>query len=305
MKKCFTIVVFFFCSWFTQAQQNEQYTQYMYNTLTINPAYAGSRDVLSAVLLHRTQWIGLEGAPQTSSFSMHTPIERKKIGLGFNILNDQLGALNETSVTANFSYTIDLDYFVKLSMGISAGAYLYSQDLSKLDLRYSDPFYTNNLENKLSPQVGFGFLLHSDKYYIGASIPRMLRTTNIDFENNSNYGLRERLHYYGTAGYVFNLSKMVKFKPAGMVKLVFGSPAQVDLSANFSYNDKFILGTSYSISSSVSALAGFQINDSWLLGMSYDVATSLPDGYNNGSFEFFLRFELFKRYNKMMTPRFF
>lgn len=277
----------------------------MYNTLTINPAYAGSREVLSAVLLHRTQWIGLEGAPQTSTFSMHTPIERKKIGLGFNLINDQLGALNETALTGNFSYTIDLDYFVKLSMGISAGATLYSQDLSKLDTRFPDPLYPNGLENKLSPQIGLGFLIHSDKYYLGGSIPKLLRTTNLDLENNSNYGVKERLHYYGTAGYVFNLSKMVKFKPAGMLKLVFGAPAQVDLSANFSYDDKFILGTSVSLSSSVSALAGFQINESWLLGMSYDIATSLPEGYNNGSFEFFLRYELFKRYNKMMTPRFF
>ncbi len=303
----FIAMISTFGSWHAHAQQDAQYSQYMYNQMQINPAYAGSREVLSIVGLHRSQWVGIDGAPTTQNLSVHSPVGRNNIGLGLDIINDNLGPARETAVNANFSYSLQTSRDAKLSFGLKAGANLLDVDYNKLNIYDpSDPNYQpNNIDNKFSPQIGVGLMYYTDKFYAGLSAPNLLQTKHFDSAPGSKSLAKERINYYLLAGYVIDFSRDLKFKPALMTKAVSGAPLQVDVSANFMFYEKFILGAAYRWDAAVSGMAGFQITDGLLAGLAYDTDTTDFGEYNNGSFEFFLRFELFKKYQKMLTPRFF
>ncbi|MBQ4822860.1 type IX secretion system membrane protein PorP/SprF [Aquimarina sp. MMG016] len=300
---------------FGYAQQDAQYTQYMYNTISVNPAYAGSRGVLSVAGLHRGQWIGLEGAPRTQTLTLNTPIGGgERLGLGLSIVNDEIGPTDETYINVDFSYTIPVSDEGKLSFGLKAGMHLLNVDLTKLNLfNQNDNLFQFDIDNKFSPNVGIGVYYHTDRFYFGLSTPNLLETDHFDESATSSdsraisFLAEERINYYMIAGHVFDLSDTIKFKPAVLTKLVFGAPLQVDVSANFLFNDRFTLGAAYRWSAAVSALAGFQVSDSLMIGFAYDWETTELGNtqFNRGSYEVMLRFELFRKYNRMVTPRFF
>jgi type IX secretion system PorP/SprF family membrane protein len=278
----------------------------MYNTLSINPAYAGSRDVFSAVALHRSQWLGFNGAPTSQTLSAHTPISDGKMGLGFNIVNDQIGITQQTDINAIYSYALEMSRYTKLSFGINAGVNLMNIDYRDLNIfDPNDPEFNNNIENKVSPQVGLGALLYNDQYFVGLSVPSLLRNDRFSDNSIADATVRDRLHYYLTAGVVFDLTPTLKFKPSVLFRHVSGSPLLAELSSNFLINDRFTLGAAYRLNSAFSGLVGFQASDSILLGIAYDRDISTFSSYNDGSLEFFVRFELFKKYKRMYTPRFF
>lgn len=286
------------------AQQDAQFTQYMYNTININPAYAGSREAMSVFILHRAQWVGLDGAPKTTTASIHTPINDSKVGIGVSIINDKIGPSVENNIAVDFSYSIPVSDVYKLSFGLKATANILDVDFNKLVIiNPGDPTFQNSIDNKFSPNIGVGFYLHSDKSYIGISAPSLLETKH--FENNSSSVAYERIHYYMIAGHVFDLNENVKFKPSILTKYVQGAPLQVDVSGNFMINEKFTAGVSYRWSAAVSAMVGFKASDSWFIGYGYDLDTTTLGDYNSGSHEIFLRYELFKKINKITTPRFF
>ncbi|SHG66388.1 type IX secretion system membrane protein, PorP/SprF family [Flavobacterium micromati] len=292
-----------------RAQQDAQFTNYMYNTINVNPAYAGSRQSMSIFALHRTQWVGLDGAPVTNTASIHTPINNSKLGMGASIINDRIGPSEESNIAVDLSYTIDTSEDFKLAFGIKASANLMNVDFTKLN-RYdaNDYSFENNIDNRFSPNVGAGLYLYSDNTYFGLSAPNLLETKHFDRYAGPgafSYIARERINYYFTAGHVFDLAYNVKFKPAIMTKLVQGAPLQMDLSANFLFNDKFTIGAAYRWSAAVSALVGFQATESWFIGYGYDLETTRLANYNSGSHEVFLRFELFNKYNRLTSPRFF
>ena len=294
-----------------KAQQDPQYTQYVYNTVAINPAYAGNRGVTSIVGLHRSQWVGLDGAPRTQSLSIHSPIGEGKVGLGLSVVNDALGPSQETYIGVDFSYTINTSDEGKLSFGLKGGGHILDVDFTRLTLFDStDPRFSENIDNKFSPIIGAGLYYHTDRFYAGLSAPNLIQTEHFDDSNNTNgqsFVAEERINYYGILGYTFDVSDQVKFKPSTLVKLVNGAPLQVDLTANFLIREKLHLGAAYRWSAAFSALAGFQVSDSMLIGLAYDrESTDLGDTvFNDGSFEVFLRFELFNKYDRMLTPRFF
>ncbi|MBW4362184.1 PorP/SprF family type IX secretion system membrane protein [Flavobacterium taihuense] len=285
------------------AQQDAQYTQYMYNTINVNPAYAGSRGALSFFALHRTQWVGLDGAPVSNTVSVNTPFNNSKLGLGLSIVNDEIGPSTSNALSADISYTLPVSESFKLSFGIKGTANLFSIDIAKLNPSdQTDPQF-QNIDNEFSPNIGAGLYLHSDKAYIGFSIPNILET---DAYNDNDVAIyKEKMNYYLIGGYVFELSPSLKFKPAFMTKLVEGSPLQVDVSANFMFNEKLTAGLAYRWSAAMSAMVGFQISDGFYVGYSYDFETTELDNYNSGSHEIFLRYEIFKKNSKMITPRFF
>ena len=285
------------------AQQDAQYTQYMYNTINVNPAYAGSRGVMSIFGLHRTQWVGLDGAPVTNAVSINTPLNNSNLGLGVSLVNDRIGPTSENQFSADLSYTIQTNDTYKLSFGIKATGNLFSLDVNKLNpVDATDPSL-QNIGNQFSPNFGAGVYLHSDKLYLGLSVPNFLQDTK--YSDNSVSVYKERLNYYAIGGYVFDISSGVKFKPAFMTKIVTGSPLQLDVSGNFLIQDKLTLGVAYRWDAAVSALAGFQITDGLFIGYGYDLETTKLRRYNSGSHEIFLRFELFNKYSKMVSPRFF
>lgn len=285
------------------AQQDAQFTQYMYNTININPAYAGSRGVMSVFGLHRTQWVGLDGAPTTNAFSLNTPINNSNIGIGLSVLSDKIGPTKDNTLSADVSYTIPTSETYKLSFGIKASANMFNLDTSMLNPADANDPNLQNFNNEVSPNFGAGIYLHSDKLYIGASVPNFLQDSK--FNDNAVAVFQERMTFYFIGGYVFDLSQSVKFKPAILTKAVTGSPLQVDTSANFLFFDKLTIGAAYRWSSAFSAMAGFQITDGLFIGYSYDMETTELKNYNSGSHEVFLRFELFSKVSKMVSPRFF
>ena len=285
------------------AQQDSQYTQYMYNTININPAYAGSRGVMSVFGLHRTQWVGLDGAPTTNTFSLNTPIRNSNLGVGFSLVNDRIGPTSDNTISADISYTVKMNEVYKLSFGVKASGNMFNLDTDKLDS--SSPIDPNlqNFNNEFSPNFGAGVYLHSDKLYLGLSVPNFLQDSK--YNDNEVAVFQERMNFYFIGGYVFDVSQSIKFKPAVLTKMVAGSPLQVDASANFLFFDKFMLGGAYRWDAAVSALAGFQVTDGLSIGYSYDMETTQLRRYNSGSHEIFLRFELFNKVSKMVSPRFF
>lgn len=291
------------------AQQDSQYTNYMYNTQVINPAYVGSRAQTTAQMLYRNQWVGLDGAPRTLNFGFHTPTgKNQKVGLGLSFFNDEIGPANESNIAADISYRINLSRTrTKLAFGLKGGISLLNIDYNKLTLMDDgDDVFQNNIDNRLTPIVGAGLFLYSPRlWYVGISTPNMLSTTHYDDVRVSN--VTEKMHLYTTAGYVFDLSANTQFKPALMVKMVAGSPIEVDVSANFRFNKKLTFGLGYRLGDTYSGLAAFQVAQGILIGYSYDYGSQGLVNYNSGSHEVFLRFEFGAGNNggRLIIPRFF
>ena len=288
----------------TFAQQDSQYTNYMYNTININPAYAGSRGVMSLFGMHRTQWVGLDGAPVTNVASINTPINNSNVGLGISFVNDRIGPSDENAISADISYSIQTSDTYKLSFGMKATANLLNVDYTKLNIYDpTDVQFQNNIDNKFSPNIGAGVYFHSDKLYAGLSVPNFLETEH--FDDNVAATAKERMHYYLIGGYVFDLTENIKFKPAFLSKVVNGAPLQLDLTANFMFNEKFVLGAAWRWDAAVSGLVGFQATSNWFIGYGYDAETTKLANYNSGSHEIFLRYEFKGKSEKVVSPRFF
>ncbi len=287
------------------AQQDAQYTQYMYNTVSINPAYAGSRGQMSIAALHRSQWVGLDGAPVTQTLNIHSPIGYKGLGMGFSIVNDQIGPTSETNFDMDFSYTIKMEKEARLSFGLKGSVNLLDIRFSELNQFTSDQTLQQDIDNRLSPNVGAGIYYHTNKFYTGLSVPRFLETSH--FEESSLSTAKEQMNFYFITGYVWDLSSTVKFKPTILSKITQGAPLQVDVSANFMLNDKFILGAAYRWDAAVSGMVGFNISDGFLLGIAYDRETTAlgSAAFNDGSFEVILRYDFISFKDNLKSPRFF
>lgn len=296
-----------------KAQQDAQYTQYMFNTLAVNPAYAGSRGVFSIAALHRSQWVGLDGAPTTQTFNFNTPVS-ERVGIGLSVVNDEIGngTNQDTYFDGVFSYTVPTSNEGKLSFGLKAGGHFLNVDFNQLrnfDAQGST-VAPQNIDRKFSPNFGAGVYYHTNKFYAGLSVPNFLETEHFDRSGETggtSFLAQERMNWYLISGYVFDLSYDWKFKPAVLFKAVQGAPLQADFSANFLYNEKFSFGAAYRWSAALSALVGYQLTDGLMLGLAYDrEITELGNtAFNDGSFEVFLRYELRTRYKKVITPRFF
>ncbi|MES2487146.1 MAG: type IX secretion system membrane protein PorP/SprF [Bacteroidota bacterium] len=288
------------------AQQEPQYTQYMYNTLTVNPGYTGSAGYLEATLQHRSQWVGIDGAPVTQAFTVHSPYsqEHDNIGIGLSVVNDNLGPSNEVYADGNFSYAIRFSNDTKLAFGLKAGARMLNIDWSKG--RYyqpGDPLLNNNINNKINPLIGAGLYYYTDRWYAGVSVPNFVQNNYYDDVQESI--MADRLHYFVMAGYVFNLTDNLKFKPAALAKIVTGAPVIVDVSANFLLQEAVTLGASYRWDDSVSALAGIQVTRNFFAGYSYDYSVTDLNKYNSGSHEVIVRFTLQPKQSRIKSPRFF
>lgn len=283
------------------AQQDPQFTQYMYNTLSVNAAYAGSRGHASAIGVLRSQWVGLDGAPRTQTFSLDTPIG-EHVGLGLSIANDELGPSKETYLDLNFSYTIKTSDTRKLSFGLKGGGRFLDIDFSRGNAQSPDVLFQNNVSEFL-PTLGAGVYWHNDRNYLGVSVPNLF--TDQTYDDIQQTVAAERLHLFIIGGIVTDLSSTTKFKPAFLVKSVTGAPIIVDLSANFMFYEKLRLGLSYRWDDSVSGLAGFQLTPQLLLGYSYDYTTTELQRFNTGSHEITMRFDLISKTKKIKSPRFF
>ena len=289
------------------AQQDAQYTQYMYNTVSVNPGYAGSRGHLSVAALYRAQWVGLDGAPKTQTFNLHTPAGYKGVGLGLSIVNDQIGPTSETYFDADFSYTIQVGPEQRLSFGLKGSVHLLDIRFSELnqDPNFPDAQLQFDIQNRLSPNIGAGVYYHTEHFYAGVSVPRFLETSH--FDESSLSTAREQMNYYFITGYVWDFHPLWKFKPTLLTKMALGAPLQVDVSANFMYDEKFIFGAAYRWDAAFSAMFGFNVSRSFLIGLAYDrEITELGSAaFNDGSFEVILRYDFLRTVGNIKSPRFF
>jgi len=290
------------------AQQDAQYTQYMYNTVSVNPAYAGSRGHLSIAALHRSQWVGLEGAPVTQTLNLHAPVGYRGVGLGLSVVNDKIGPTSETYFDIDFSYSVLTGTEGKLSFGLKGSGHLLDVRFSELNQDISngnDPTLQQDIDNRFSPNFGAGIYYHTNNFYAGLSVPRILQTSH--FDESSLSTAKEQMNYYFITGYVWQLNPFLKFKPTVLAKMVQGAPLQVDISANFMMSDKFILGGAYRWDASFSGMFGFQVNEDFLIGLAYDKeVTELGKAvFNDGSFEVILRYDFIKSKGQVKSPRFF
>jgi len=288
------------------AQQLPQFTQYMYNTIAVNPAYAGSRGALSIVGLNRNQWVGFDGGPQTQTLSIHSPLRNDKIGLGLSILNDNTGYENFTYAYADFSYTIKATEKIKVAFGLKGGFNYYKIDSELFEYSevLNDPYFNEKL-NKINANIGAGIYVHSNKWYVGVSAPRLI---NNRYRNNSDFEAFERIHYYAIAGYVFDINKTIKFKPTFLTKYTNGAPLSSDATASFLFNEKFWLGASYRMNGkerAVGFLSDIQVNRQLRVGYAYEISTGEIRPYTSGSHEIILIYEFNFLKKNFRSPRYF
>ncbi len=292
-----------------QSQQDAMFTHYAFNTLAVNPAYAGTRDALTITGLHRSQWVSFPGAPMTQTLTLHTPFVSRNAGLGLSVVNDKIGPSNTMSFYADFSYRIKVTEKSWLSFGLKGGLNVRNIDLEKLKtIEGNDPAFAQNAHSKYLPNFGFGLYYFSHRYYVGVSIPKLLEN---DYRTNEVLGSTklgsEKKHYFLIAGAVFNLSENIMLKPTGFLKVTNGAPIEGDITANFIFYNKFWLGAMFRTGDALGLLAGFNITDQFSVGYSFDWSyTNTTVKYNGGSHEIMLRYDfIFKEDKKVRSPRYF
>jgi type IX secretion system PorP/SprF family membrane protein len=272
----------------------------------LNPAYAGSNPgTINASLLGRSQWVGIPGAPQTATLSVHSPIT-ERMGLGLSVLAEQIGPINEQFIFADYSYTIPVGMYDNLAFGVKAGLSLINAsftDLRTHDWDMVDVNFNTNVSNA-KPNFGFGAFYYSDIYYLGISVPNLLQTVYLEEQGNVITNVSKKKHAFLTAGYVFDLNYNWKFKPSLMSKMTVGTPLSVDLSANFLFDDTYEMGASYRWDDSVSLLMNARVSENIRIGYSYDFTTTRLNRFNSGTHELIILFDLLTSY-EIVSPRFF
>ncbi len=307
MKKLILLSVVVIASLSLTAQQDAMYTHYMFNTLSVNPGYAGSRDALTITGLYRHQWVSFPGAPVTQTLTMHTPVGGEFVGVGLSVVNDRIGPTAMTAIYGDFAYRIKInDNGHKLAFGLKAGINLFNSNLASLQLQdQEDNSFTTAIQNEILPNFGAGIYYSAPKFYIGLSSPKLLQNS-IPGENNANV-LNEKRHYFLIAGMMVKLDEQWGLKPTVLVKAVKGAPIEGDFTANIYYNNRLWFGVGYRTMADVSFMVGFQFTDALAMGYSFDWSLTNTTGrYNAGSHEIMLRYDLiYKNQEKIKSPRYF
>ena len=305
MKKYILIIAVILFTISAKSQQNPQYTQYVYNMNIINPAYAGSKEALSLNFLARTQWVGIDGAPQTLTLGAHTPL-RENLGLGLSVIIDKIGPVQEQNIYADFSYTLNLKNDAKLAFGLKAGVTAFNlclECLVSVDQESLD--FVDRAANKTLPNIGAGLFYYTNKFYLGFAMPNLLETFHFEKTGNQVTNGSEKTHFFLNSGYVFDLSRDVKLKPSMMVKAAQGAPLSVDFSGNALVYEKLEFGLSYRLSESISALINVRAKKNLRIGYAYDHTLTTLGNFNSGSHEIFLLFNFESDRNRIRSPRFF
>lgn len=286
IKNSHVLLVFFLTS-ILYAQQDPSFTLYQYNMNVINPAYAGINDFNEVNINFRSQWVNLEGSPETQSLSVGVPMN-DKVGWGLSIVNDEFYVLKETDVYIDFSYRIQVGSNTNLYMGLKGGGTFINIDLTKLGIM-NDPVFTENVSN-FNPNVGVGFLLKGSKYYINLAAPTLLKSKRYEKDGVVVTNATDRLHAYAGAGYTFSLNSDIDLTPSAMGRFVLGAPVSLDLTATFDFYKIMELGVSYRLDESVSALGLLKLTNWIHFGYAYEATTTEVKDYSKGTHEALLRF---------------
>ncbi|HEX8516729.1 MAG TPA: type IX secretion system membrane protein PorP/SprF [Bacteroidia bacterium] len=298
------ITIYFSCT--LKAQQDIMVSQYMFNGLLLNPAYAGSHKYFSSTLMHRSQWVGLEGAPKTSILAIDGPVNNEKMGIGLIVSNDRIGATDQTDIYGNYSYHLKLGEG-KLAFGLRAGVSKYTYQYDKLVFwDDNDQVFVGNRTSAWLPKFGTGLYYYAEKWYAGLSVPTLIAyDPNRNFGESVNSSSFVRRHYYAVTGYVFDLGCNFKFKPSVLMKYVSAAPLEADLNAHFMYRDQFWFGASYRTSDAITAMVEYQTSNHFRFGYAYDFTTSKLRNYSSGTHEIMIGYDFGRDLIKVKTPRYF
>lgn len=288
------------------AQQDPMVSQYMFNGLYLNSAYAGSHDYWTSTLTYRNQWVGIDGAPETAIAAVDGPIASKNMGLGFILLHDRIGVTRQNSAIINYAYQIKTSENTKLALGVNAGFSQFSARLTDLTVWDEDKVFQNDITSKVLPRFGIGAYYFGKKHYVGLSIPTLFAyQKDMDFNLDLSRASFLRRHYLLTAGYVFDVSKDVKLKPSILLKYVENAPLEADFNLSAVYKDKFWIGTSFRTYDAVAIILEYQTNNYFRVGYAYDITVSKLRSYTTGSHEIMIGIDFGKELNKVKTPRYF
>tara|TARA_R110002051_G_scaffold159536_2_gene230898 strand:- start:12156 stop:13127 length:972 start_codon:yes stop_codon:yes gene_type:complete len=278
---------------FSYGQREPQYTQYMYNIGSFNPAYVGAVENTEITAAYRSQWEGVPGAPKTIRVGINLPFSNEKNGLGFNVVNDELGPSTQTYFDVSYSFQVNITDATKLSFGVDAGGAMLNVDYSKGDFEIiNEPLLSANSFNNFYPTIGAGMFVYGENWYTGISVPNFL--TDIIYNDEVSVFIEDKPQFNLIGGYVFDLSEGLKFKPAFLLNYLEGLPLNANISTNFLISDVVTLGASYRFDNAVSGLAGIQLSNSTFVGYSYDYSVNGFSTFNDGSHEIVLKFYLGK-----------
>ncbi|MDH5368280.1 MAG: type IX secretion system membrane protein PorP/SprF [Cyclobacteriaceae bacterium] len=298
----FLVIVLCFMIQNVYGQQQVMFTQYMYNYLAMNPAYAGSHETISATALIREQWTGMEGAPSSQTFSIHSPINYQRMSLGLLVLNDNIGVTNQTGIYASYAYRIPVSDKGKLSFGLQGGLSTYNARFSEVSI--TDPTFSNGNIKEMHPNVGFGLYYNTSRLYAGISTPQLIQ--NIFDKSNPDSDSKILRHYFTAVGYVFPLNRSLKLKPNVLIKMVDGAPMQIDINANLLIKEIVWIGFSWRSLDSIDGLFQIQVTDQLQFGYAYDFITTTDlSRVNNGSHEIMLNYKFNFYKIRVITPRYF
>lgn len=303
------LIVFFVVVTNLIAQQQALFTHYMNNTLAVNPAYAGSRDALSITALSRFQWLGFNGAPNTQTLTLHTPLKNPNIGLGFSFLNEKIGPVTNNAIYVDLAYRIKLNLNWKLSFGIKGGIDNFNIGLNKLIIHDpNDVSFQTGIRNRVLPNIGSGLYLNHKNFYFGISAPRFLESSFYKSSNaNSTNVAQQKRHFYLITGGLVSLTPRIKWKPVAQFKAVFNAPFQIDITNSLIINDIVSFGLMYRTGDAVGALIDVNLNEQFTVGYSLDYSfVNRTSTYNSGSHELMLRYDfIFEKDRRIKSPRYF
>lgn len=288
----------------TWAQQDPLFSQYMFNTLAFNPAYAGSGDVFTVMALSRHQWVGFDGAPATQTFVAHTPLRNQNLAIGVSAMNDRIGPTRQTGGFLDLAYRIRTGTNTRLAFGLKGGVNSFAADLASLSTVVPDQANVS-VQSRLMPNFGFGLFWHSDRYYVGLSAPKLLENELVPASSGVITTSNEARHYFLMAGYVLDLGRDLKFKPSLMARVVEGAPAAVDVNANFLLRERIWLGAMYRLGNAFGLLGQYQVNDQLRIGYAFDLTTTRLGAYNAGTHEIMLSYDFRFIKGRTVSPRYF
>ena len=288
------------------AQQDPMYTQYMENLQTLNPAYAGSKEMLSMMVAARNQWVSLPGAPDTRSISLHTPIKATQMGLGFSLLRDKIGPVTQTGLYVDYSYRLYFSNQQTLALGLKGGLNFFDANLANLATNDpNDPVFAYDINRRFLPNLGVGAFFYTNQYYLGLSVPKLIENTINDNGVSTQSISKEQIHLFFMAGYVFDVNRIVKFKPSILAKYVHNAPVSLDLNGTFLFYERLWLGGMFRMGDSFGGLVQMQVTDQIKIGYSYDLPISKLGAYNNGTHEIMISFDFNFGSGRVRSPRYF
>jgi type IX secretion system PorP/SprF family membrane protein len=288
------------------AQQDPMYTQYMESLLIINPAYAGSKEALNMMAVSRNQWVGMAHAPDTRTLSLHLPITDTDMGLGLSFLSDQIWPIKQNGLYVDYSYTLHFNNNRKLALGLKAGVNFYEAGLTDLQVKQpGDPVFASDINRDFLPNLGVGAFYHTTRYYLGLSLPKLIKNTINRNGFSAGQFSREEIHLFFMSGYVFDINSNVMFKPSILTKYVNNAPISFDLNTSFLFNDRLWVGAMFRWGDSVGGLFQIQATSQMKIGYSFDYPISRLGAFNQGTHELMVSFDISLDKNKIRSPRYF